>query len=91
MKNVHTTEDGKQVHHLVLAEEVSFFNKASVLNVLTNIAPNSKVIIDFEKSKAVAHDVIELIDDYKANAKSNNIEVEIRNLSQANKPILEKS
>lgn len=91
MRDVHTSEDGRDVHHLVLAEEVSFFNKASVLNVLTNIPPNSKVIVDFEKSKAVAHDVIELIDDYRANAKTNNIEVEIRNLKEGTQPILEKS
>ncbi len=27
VKYVSTTEDGREVHHLVLAEEVSFFNK----------------------------------------------------------------
>jgi SulP family sulfate permease len=91
MKDVHTTEEGKQVHHLVLAEEVSFFNKASVLNVLANIPADSKVIIDFEKSKAVAHDVIEVIDDYRTNAKTKNIDVEIRNLSEAKKSLLQKS
>ena len=91
INEVSTNEEGRQVHHLVLAEEVSFFNKASVLNQLTSIPPNSKVIIDFEKSKAVAHDVIELIDDYKTNAANNNIEVEIRNFSQAKKHLLEKN
>jgi SulP family sulfate permease len=91
LKDVQTSEDGRAVHHLVLAEEVSFFNKASVLNVLNNIPSNSKVVIDFEKSKSVAHDVIELIDDYKTNAKTKNIEVEIRNLNEAEKLLLEKS
>ena len=38
--------DGQKVHHLVLAEEVSFFNKASVMQVLDSIPANSKVIID---------------------------------------------
>jgi nicotinate-nucleotide pyrophosphorylase len=49
------------------------------------------VIIDFEKSKAVAHDVIEVIDDYRTNAKTKNIDVEIRNLSEAKKSLLQKS
>ena len=76
MKDVQTTEEGHEVHHLVLAEEVSFFNKASVLNALESIPVNSHVIIDCSKSKAIAHDVLELIKDYEINAKTKNIKVE---------------
>jgi MFS superfamily sulfate permease-like transporter len=91
VEDVRTTEDGREVHHLVLAEEVSFFNKASVLSALNALPKNSKVIIDFRKSKAVAHDVVELIEDFKANAKTKNIAVEIRNLNKANQLHLEKN
>ena len=76
MKETITTEEGNEVHHLVLAEEVSFFNKASVIKELEEIRPNSKVIIDCSKSKAIAHDVLELIRDYEVNAKTKNITVE---------------
>jgi MFS superfamily sulfate permease-like transporter len=76
LKDIETTENGQQVHHLELAQEVSFFNKASVLNVLDNIPANSKVIIDCSKSKTIAYDVIELIKDYEINAKTKNIQVE---------------
>lgn len=76
MKDTVTTEDGIQVHHIELAEEVSFFNKASVIQALEDIPVNSKVIIDFSKSKSVAHDVLELIKDYEVNAKNKNISVE---------------
>jgi MFS superfamily sulfate permease-like transporter len=79
MKDTITTEDGHEVHHLVLAEEVSFFNKASVINELEKIPKNSKVIIDCTKSKSIAHDVVELIRDYKSNAKLKNITVETIN------------
>ena len=79
MKEVVTTDDGKEVHHFVLAEEVSFFNKASVLNALDKIPKNSKVIIDCSKSLSIAHDVVEIIRDYKANAKSKNITIETKN------------
>ncbi|HZH94996.1 MAG TPA: SulP family inorganic anion transporter, partial [Flavisolibacter sp.] len=58
IKEVKTTEEGREVHHLVLAEEVSFFNKASVLQTLNALPENSKVILDFKNSKAVAHDVL---------------------------------
>ncbi|MCK9403707.1 MAG: SulP family inorganic anion transporter [Chitinophagaceae bacterium] len=76
MKETITTEEGHEVHHLVLAEEVSFFNKANVIKELDKIPVNSKVIIDFSKSKSVAHDVLELIKDYEINAKTKNITVE---------------
>ncbi len=76
MKEIITTEDGIQTYHLVLAEEVSFFNKANVVKELEEIPANSKVIIDFSKSKSVAHDVLELIKDYEINAKTKNISVE---------------
>ena len=76
MKETVTTEEGHEVHHLVLAEEVSFFNKASVIKELDEIPANSKVIIDCSKSKAIAHDVLELIKDYEINAKTKNITVE---------------
>ena len=76
MKETITTEEGKKVHQLVLAEEVSFFNKANVIRALDEIPANSKVVIDFSKSKSVAHDVLELIKDYEINAKTKNITVE---------------
>ena len=76
MKDVITTEDGHEVHHLVLAEEVSFFNKASIMLALDAIPANSKVIIDCAKSKSIAYDVVELIQDYKSKAKLKNISVE---------------
>jgi SulP family sulfate permease len=76
MKETVTTDQGKEIHHLVLAEEVSFFNKASVIKELEEIPVNSKVIIDCSSSKAIAHDVLELIKDYEVNAKTKNITVE---------------
>jgi len=79
MKNKQTNESGQEVHHLVLAEEVSFFNKASVIKALDNISPNSKVIIDCSKSKSIAYDVIEIIQNFKINAKEKNITVETIN------------
>ena len=69
-------QNGKTVHHLVLAEEVSFFNKASLLNTFESIPNNSKVIIDCTNSKSIAYDVIEIIKDFEYSAKTKSIEVE---------------
>jgi SulP family sulfate permease len=69
-------QNGKTVHHMVLAEEVSFFNKASLLNTFESIPNNSKVIIDCTNSKSIAYDVIEIIKDFEHNAKTKSIEVE---------------
>ena len=79
MKETITTDEGREVHHLVLAEEVSFFNKANVIKELDEIPANSKVIIDCTKSKSIAYDVVELIRDYRSNAKLKNITVETIN------------
>ena len=70
-----TTEDGREVHHIVLAEEVSFFNKASILNALNSIPQNAKVIIDCSNTKALAYDVIEIIENYQSSALTKNITV----------------
>ncbi len=76
MKDIITAEDGQQLHQLVLAQEVSFFNKASVMDALNAIPANSKVVIDCSQSKAIAYDVLEVIKNYEINAKTKNITVE---------------
>lgn len=83
MKDIVTTEEGHEIHHIVLAEEVSFFNKASVIKDLDKIPANSKVIIDCTASKSIAYDVVELIKDYRHNAKLKNITVETINFKEA--------
>jgi MFS superfamily sulfate permease-like transporter len=81
MKDGVSTQDGKELHHIVLAEEVSFFNKASVMTALDKIPANSKVVIDCSYSKSIAYDVVELIQEYKTNASSKNIQVETINFT----------
>lgn len=76
MKDVITTKEGHEIHHIVLAEEVSFFNKANVIKALDAIPPSSKVIIDCTNSKSIAYDVVEFIQDYKKNALTKDIVVE---------------
>lgn len=79
MKISACTEGGRETHRLILAEEVSFFNKGSVIRALDAIPENSKVIIDCTRSVSIAHDVVELICDYRINASTRNITVETIN------------
>ena len=76
LHDVITKENGNEVHRISLAEEVSFFNKANILQELDSIPENSKVIIDYTKSKSISFDVIELINDFEKNALTKNIHVE---------------
>ncbi len=76
MKEIETVENEQKVHHIELAQEVSFFNKASIMKELDEIPANSKVIFDFSNSKAVAYDVLEVIKDFEIHAKTKNIGIE---------------
>ncbi|MGR9085723.1 MAG: SulP family inorganic anion transporter [Gammaproteobacteria bacterium] len=80
MKDTITSEEGHETHHLILAEVVSFFNKANILQALDSIPAHSKVIIDFSKCKSIAYDVAEVINNYESSAKTKNIAVEKINL-----------
>lgn len=62
---------------LDLSEEVSFLNKASILYKLSKIPKNAHVVIDGSKSKFIDDDILEIIEDFKINAPSKNIKIEI--------------
>jgi MFS superfamily sulfate permease-like transporter len=79
MNDAITRDDGFEVHHIVLAENVSFFNKASIIRALEAIPANSKVIIDCTNSKSIAYDVAEFIQNYRRSAKLKNIAVQTIN------------
>lgn len=58
-----------------LSEEVTFLNKAAILNTLKEIPENSKVIIDASRTESIDYDVLEIFEDFKQNAAYNNIEL----------------
>ena len=69
-----------------LAEDVTFLNKASILQTLNHFPENSKVIIDATNSVNIDLDVIEIIEDFRQNAQYKNIELEILGLYEQKKP-----
>jgi MFS superfamily sulfate permease-like transporter len=70
-------KDG-DVIHIDLAQEVSFLNKAAIKSTLTSIPENSNVIINAAETVYIAHDVLDLIKEFKKNrAKDKNIKVKL--------------
>lgn len=66
----------KPVHHIKLAQQVSFFNKASIITLLEKMPENCKVVIDGSESTFIDLDVLEVISDFKLHAGFKKIEVE---------------
>lgn len=60
-----------------MGDNVSFLNKAGILHTLTIIPNDRHVIIDLHLTKSVHPDVLEIISDFRENAKTRNITVEL--------------
>ena len=68
--------DGEEVYRLILAEETTFLNKASIARTLSELPENCTVIIDGEKSFYISYDVLENIQEFsQQTSKLKNIKV----------------
>jgi MFS superfamily sulfate permease-like transporter len=64
--------------HIDLAQEVSFLNKSAIKDTLNKIPENSKVVINASATVYIAHDVLDLIREFKKiKAKDLNINVKL--------------
>ena len=72
--------EGKDKIEILLAEDVTFLNKASILKTLEQIPNNSTVEINASNTKFIHQDVIEIIEDFKVSANFRDIIVSIVNL-----------
>ena len=76
-------EDG-DVIHIDLAQEVSFLNKAAIKLTLNSIPENSKVIINAQDTVYIAHDILDLIKEFKeTRAVDQNIKVKLKGFKKA--------
>jgi len=70
--------------HIHLAQEVSFLNKAAIKTTLNDIPENSKVIIDATESIYIAHDILDLIREFKVTrAIDDNIKVKLKGFKKS--------
>ena len=76
-------KDG-DVIHIDLAQEVSFLNKAAIKTTLASIPENSKVEINATDTVYIAHDVLDLIKEFKkVTSKEENIKVKLVGFKKA--------
>jgi len=71
---------GKDKIRIILSEDVTFLNKASIQKSLEQIPNNTFVEINAKNTHFIHHDVIEIIEDFEVNAKARNISVSIIDL-----------
>jgi MFS superfamily sulfate permease-like transporter len=72
------------VIHIDLAQEVSFLNKAAIKQTLMDIPEKSKVIINASDTVYIAHDVLDLIKEFKkVRAKEEHISVKLIGFKKA--------
>lgn len=72
----------KKVIRIKLAQEVSFLNKAAIQYTLTHLPKESNVIIDGTESMFIDKDVLEIIRNYKHNAYTKAIIVQLENIKE---------
>lgn len=76
-------EDG-DIIHIDLAQEVSFLNKSAIKSTLIAIPENSRVVINAEETVYIAHDILDMIKDFKKiRAKDENIKVKLVGFKKA--------
>ena len=60
---------------MTLAEEVTFFNKATILSELNKLPENSTLTLDVKQTRFMDLDIIEILDNFRDRAKDANITV----------------
>jgi len=64
-----------------LSEDVSFLNRASVMQTLDAIPPHTRVIIDATRSVRIDYDVYEILKDFEKRAELNDIDLTLQGVS----------
>jgi MFS superfamily sulfate permease-like transporter len=72
------TPAGNDKYRMVLAEEVTFLNKGNIMQALRRIPRGAELEIDLSRSAVIDPDVLELIDNYRETARSNDIKLRIK-------------
>ena len=60
-----------------LAQQVTFFNKASIQHTLDDVPDGARVVIDATRARYVDPDVVEIVRDFETNAATRGVEVEV--------------
>lgn len=69
-------EEGDTIR-IDLSEDVSFLNKAGIMNMLKMLPDDSHLIVNASKAKNIHPDIIEIFDNFSENAKDRDIQFEL--------------
>ncbi|WP_299891457.1 SulP family inorganic anion transporter [uncultured Lacinutrix sp.] len=69
--------NGEQKMKMTLAEEVTFFNKGSILKELDKLPENSYLELDVRNTRYLDNDIIEILEDFAFKAKERNIDIKL--------------
>jgi MFS superfamily sulfate permease-like transporter len=75
---LHATESDETGEHkviMILAEEVTFFNKATILKELDSLPRNTYLELDVTNTNYLDYDVIEILDDFRDKARNREINI----------------
>jgi MFS superfamily sulfate permease-like transporter len=75
-----SVSEDKKHYTIRLSENVTFLNKASILNACAQMADGSTVVIDGTKTKFIHYDVLEMLEDFRVNASARDIQLEFKNI-----------
>lgn len=78
LKTTHDSADKR--YQIELSEQVTFLNKAQILKELNRVPDNAELYINATKTVSIEHDVLEILSDFKENAKYRNIRIKISSL-----------
>ena len=70
-------EEGGKRLRLELSENLTFLNKASIIETISHLPDHSDVTIDASRSHYIHPDILELLSDFRKNAEYRNINLKI--------------
>ncbi len=79
-EKISESENKQHDHVIKLAQEVSFLNKGAIIDLLKNLPNDCSVIIDASESRVIDYDIYEIIKDFKENAKTRNIKLQLKGI-----------
>ncbi len=62
---------------MTLAEEVTFFNKATILNELDSLPRDTYLELDVRKTRYLDNDIVEILEDFALKAKERNVDIKL--------------
>lgn len=75
--NIEDNSNGKHKIKMTLAEEVTFFNKGTILKELDSLPKGTYLELDLIKTRYLDYDIIEILEDFLFKAKERNIDIKL--------------